>query len=170
MKRPRTRGAYPLSGPITSDAQAEKLTAYAHLMELGEVVVVTDPGASGKNLDRPELQRIEADENDAARQAAQLDDLVDKFDQVAALLDALDLDELWDAATEQERRVLVDEMLDHVTVHPDRLQIAIKGAPPLNVAFGEVGLKESANVGVGGGTRSLAPHTPLFRTVLNLAA
>lgn len=78
-----------------------------------------------------EIEALEADETDAAREAAWLDDLADRFEQVAALLDQLDLDDLWDAATEAERRVLVDEMLDSVKVHPDRLEVTIHGAPPL---------------------------------------
>lgn len=39
------------------EAQAEKLRSYADLMELGEVLVVTDPGWSGKNLDRPGFKK-----------------------------------------------------------------------------------------------------------------
>ena len=39
-----------------------------------------------------------------------------------------------------------------ITVHADRLRVEIHGAPPLNVAFGEVGLKDSGLGGVGGGT------------------
>ena len=40
------------------EGQAEKLRAYANLHELGEVTVITDPGLSGKNTDRPGLQQI----------------------------------------------------------------------------------------------------------------
>ena len=40
------------------EGQAEKLRTYAALHELGEVVVVTDPGRSGKDLARPGLQQI----------------------------------------------------------------------------------------------------------------
>ena len=35
-----------------------KLKVYAELHELGDVVVVADPGRSGKNLDRPCLREI----------------------------------------------------------------------------------------------------------------
>jgi hypothetical protein len=38
----------------------------------------------------------------------------------------------------------------HFTIHADRLQVAIHGAPPLDVAFGEVGVLESELGGVGG--------------------
>ena len=38
------------------EGQAEKLKSYAELNDLGEVLVIADPGMSGKNLDRPGLQ------------------------------------------------------------------------------------------------------------------
>lgn len=40
------------------DGQADKLKAYADLHDLGDVLVVSDPGWSGKNTDRPGLQRV----------------------------------------------------------------------------------------------------------------
>jgi DNA invertase Pin-like site-specific DNA recombinase len=40
------------------EGQADKLRVYAELHDLGDVVVITDPGLSGKNLERPGLQRI----------------------------------------------------------------------------------------------------------------
>ena len=74
---------------------------------------------------------------------------------MAQLLDHLDVSRLWDASTESERRTLLDEPLGEVTVHPDRLVVEVHGAPALNVAFSEVGLKapDSEIGGVGGGTR-----------------
>lgn len=67
-----------------------------------------------------------------------MDDLATTFEEVYAVLDRLNIAGLWDCATESERRKLLDELLADVTVHPDRLQVAIHGAPPLNVAFAEV--------------------------------
>jgi site-specific DNA recombinase len=40
------------------EGQAEKLRAYAELHDLGDVTVVSDPGWSGKNCDRPGLQQL----------------------------------------------------------------------------------------------------------------
>ncbi len=40
------------------EGQAERLRSYAPLHELGEVTVVSDPGWSGKNLERPGLQQL----------------------------------------------------------------------------------------------------------------
>ena len=40
------------------EGQADKLRAYALLHDLGEVTVLADPGLSGKDLKRPQLQRL----------------------------------------------------------------------------------------------------------------
>ena len=74
------------------------------------------------------------------------------FERVAAALRNLDVDEVWREATDQERRILIEELLEWVTVFPDHLEVTVVGTPPLAVAYGEVGLKESQIVGVGGGT------------------
>ncbi len=55
---------------------------------------------------------------------------------------------------------MLDELLDRVTVQPDRLVVAILGAAPLNVGFSEVGLKDSNFRGVGGGTFTLGARDP----------
>ena len=41
--------------------------------------------------------------------------------------------------SDAEKLALLDELLDNVTVHPDRIVVSIHGAPPLNVAFAERG-------------------------------
>lgn len=38
-------------------------------------------------------------------------------------------------------------------VFPDHLELTVTGAPPLNVLYGDVGLKKSGFVGVGGRSR-----------------
>ena len=97
-----------------------------------------------------EAARIEAS-NEQAQDRIQ-SELEARFDQVASLLQALDIETVWSAAEEQERRVLVEELVEAVGVYPDHLEVTVMGAPPLNVLYGEVGLKESGFVGVGGGT------------------
>lgn len=64
----------------------------------------------------------------------------------------MDVELVWEAAEDGERRVLIEELIDAVTVFPDHLEVAVAGASPLNVLYSEVGLKESENVRVGGGT------------------
>lgn len=40
------------------DGQANRLRAYAELHDLGEVLIISDPGKSGKDLNRPGLQQV----------------------------------------------------------------------------------------------------------------
>lgn len=79
-------------------------------------------------------------------------DLEARFEQVVAILSNLDAIAMWEAATERERRVLIEELIESVRVFLDHLEILVSGAPALNVLPSEVGLKQSEIVGVGGGT------------------
>jgi len=49
-----------------------------------------------------------------ARSDASLEDLSGRFEAVVAVLRELDLERVWESATEQQRRVLIDELLDGV--------------------------------------------------------
>lgn len=80
-----------------------------------------------------------------------------RFEQVAASLRDLDVEAVWMAAEDHERRVLIEELVEWVSVFPDHLEVTVSGAPPLHVLYGEVGLKESGFVGVGGGTQTISP-------------
>ena len=53
---------------------------------------------------------------------------------MAALLQDLDLDAAWDEATDPERRVLVEELVEKVAVFPDHLGCTFAGTPRLHVA------------------------------------
>ncbi len=86
------------------------------------------------------------------RESRSKSDLEQRFDDVLATIQELDLPSVWAEADDDERRVLIEELLEWVTVYPDHLEVTVAGAPPLNVLFKEVGLKESENVSVGGGT------------------
>jgi hypothetical protein len=79
-------------------------------------------------------------------------DLELRFEQVASIMRDLDVDAVWKAAEDQERRVLIEELVEWVTVFPDHLEVKVSATPPLNVLFSEVGLMGSDFVGVGGGT------------------
>ena len=90
-------------------------------------------------------------ETEAAQaEVARSDDVAGHFEDVVAVLTKLDIDRTWAAATELERRVLLDELLEEVTVLPGYLNVTIQGAPPLHVRYQEVGLKESEFDRVGG--------------------
>jgi hypothetical protein len=97
-----------------------------------------------------QLARTQAAQRSSEAQS--LSDLEQRFERVAAVLSNLDIGAVWNAAEDDERRVLVEEFLEWVTVFPDHLEVSVIGAPALNVLLGEVGLKESEIVGVGGPT------------------
>jgi hypothetical protein len=83
------------------------------------------------------------------------DDVERHFDDVARMLAAINVERTWAAATEVERRVLLDEFLEGITVLPDYIDVNIHGAPPIHVLYQEVGLKESEFDRVGGPTGNL---------------
>ena len=101
-----------------------------------------------------EIERTQVDATEAARHDQERDEVAQRFEQIVSTLADLDLGSLWDAATEQERRVLVEELVEHVAVFPDHLEVTVHGAPRLNVLLSEVGLVESQNSRVGGGVGS----------------
>jgi hypothetical protein len=101
------------------------------------------------------LVAIEAAREQAALVQAEVsaqNDLELRFEQVASILRDLDIDRVWASAEDEERRVLVEELVESITVLPDLLEVKVTGAPPLNVLYGEVGLKVPEIVGVGGPT------------------
>ena len=98
-----------------------------------------------------EIEAVRSQASERERQESLHSELVLRFEQVAALLRDLDIETVWGAANETERRVLIEELVDSVAVFPDHLEVTVGGAPPLNVLYSEVGLKESDNVRVGGG-------------------
>src|SRR5690606_34691507 len=75
------------------------------------------------------------------------------------ILATLDLDAIWDAATEQERRTLLDELLDRVTAYPDHLEVHVHGVPRLNVTLDEVGLGAAREKAHEGGASSHPPRS-----------
>ncbi len=92
-------------------------------------------------------------ETDEAQAVAQRNDEVDRhFEDIVAVLAPPKVQRTWEAATELERRALIDEFVEEISVLPDYLHVNVHGAPPLHVRYQEVGLKESGFGGVGGGT------------------
>jgi site-specific DNA recombinase len=106
-------------------------------------------------VEEAELTRqIEALRNEAQldeNAAAENDDLARRFEEILDTLATLDLVQVWVAASDQERRVLIDELLDRIIVYPDHLEVVVHGVPKVNVLLSEVGLAESQNARVGGG-------------------
>jgi len=87
---------------------------------------------------------------EARREVAKADDVSRRFEEVARVLENLDIDRAWAVATESERRILIEELVENVTVLPDHLEVTVSGAPRLHVRYQEVGLKESGPDRVGG--------------------
>ncbi len=115
------------------------------------------------------IREAQREADDALVETARADDLAAHFDDVARMLSSLDIDTAWQAATEVERRVLIDEFLEEIVVLPDYLDVKVHGAPPVHVSYQEVGLKESGFGGVGGAFGS--PSTPaLLRGRVRLRA
>ena len=83
-------------------------------------------------------------EDEAARleeQALEKAQAIEKFAQVSELLASLDLESIWEHATEVERRTLVEDLVDSVHIYPDHLTVQVAGAPPIVVTLAEVGLR-----------------------------
>lgn len=101
---------------------------------------------------RVEIDNLTYDADAVAAEAVEGVELAARFEEIVQVLEERRIADLWPYATDSERRVLFDELVEGVTVHPDRLTVTVHGAPPLNVAFSEVGLKDSELSRVGGGT------------------
>lgn len=77
------------------------------------------------------------------------------FEDVARHLADLDIDEIWEEASERERWVMASDLLDEISIYPDHLEVKVAGAPRLNVTLQEVGLTGGSGFyGVGERTRT----------------
>jgi hypothetical protein len=119
----------------------------------------TSPSDSPSRGFQEEERRLGAAIETAREQAAvgQLkermkSDLELRFEEVARILTDLDIDTVWKSADDQERRILIEELLEWLTVFPNHLEVKVTATPPLNVLFSEVGLMGSDFDGVGGPT------------------
>jgi len=96
--------------------------------------------------------QIEAVRSEATAErnaGAEADEVSVHFEAVATALRELDIDKIWQEASEVERRVLVDELVEEVAVFADHLEVKVAGAPRINVTLEEVGLRVSEIGGVG---------------------
>ena len=90
-----------------------------------------------------QIEALEAEAQRNLKEVEQRTILADRFEQVAAMLLEMDTDAIWQEATKGEQRVLINEIIEAVIVHPARLQVPINGAHPLTVALHEVGRREA---------------------------
>jgi len=72
--------------------------------------------------------------------------LAQRFDD-AALPAQIDTHTVWLEANDRERRILIEDLLDAIYIHPDHLRVVACGAPPLKVELTEVGLRPKAGMG-----------------------
>jgi hypothetical protein len=100
--------------------------------------------AFGEEEDRltRQIEGLRSEEAELVAEHARRDELAERFEEVAELLRQIDVEAVWAAGTSAERRVLVEELIEAVVVFPDHLEVRVVGAPPLNVALPEVGLRE----------------------------
>jgi hypothetical protein len=98
----------------------------------------------------PAIAAARAEGEARSRESEESRDLQRHFDEVAAMLNGLDVERTWQAATEVERRILIDEFLEEISVLPGYVDVKVHGAPPLHVLYQEVGMKESGTGCVGG--------------------
>jgi DNA invertase Pin-like site-specific DNA recombinase len=90
------------------------------------------------------IKALETDQTETINTARKRNALVEAFERAAALLrdPAFDFDAIWDHANDKERRVLIEELIEAVTIHADRIEVTVTGAPPLLITPGEVGLQD----------------------------
>ncbi len=94
-----------------------------------------------------QIRQLEADEASCLVASGRRDALEARFEEVVGLLSSVDVEDLWQAGTLAERRVLIEDLVEAVSIFPDHLEVKVDGAPPLLVQLEEVGL-------TAGGTRS----------------
>jgi site-specific DNA recombinase len=99
-----------------------------------------------------QIEAVRRERGEREAEQARLADVAAKFEEVARILREMDVDRLWAEATDVERRVLVEELLESVAMYPDHLEVTVSGVPRLNVTLEEVGLTGGWQFsGVGGG-------------------
>ena len=127
--------------PTSADALASLLDERHKLLRLHYAGHISEE-QFGEEQARLSVQidAMRAADDAETAETERADDVHERFEAIAAYLADLDVESVWDAATEVERRVLIDEMIEAVEVHDDHLEVTVRGAPKLNVTLAEVGL------------------------------
>ncbi|HVV75893.1 MAG TPA: recombinase family protein [Mycobacteriales bacterium] len=143
--RARTRDESRMDADVgTLEDQRRKLLALYYADQIG-----ADLFAEEEAKLRSSIELRLSISQEAVEAEHQADDLAQRFEAVAQVLASLDIESVWAEADQEERKVLVDELLEEVALFPDHLEVAIAGSPRLNVLLEEVGVQFC---GVGGGT------------------
>jgi hypothetical protein len=94
-------------------------------------------------------------------QAARSGELLARFEEVLVVLSRMSIEDMWEEAAEREKRVLVGELIEKITLFPDHLEVSIAGAPKMNVTLQEVGLRAGLQSrGVGGASATPSTRDP----------
>ncbi len=106
--------------------------------------ITDDYFAEQERLLTGKINALEAEESDALQMHSHHNASAEAFERAAAMLrdPAFELGEIWDHASTAERRVIVEELIESVTIYADRLEVNVAGAPPLLVTLAEVGLRD----------------------------
>lgn len=146
------RYAGPQAAPPTRAADAAKLRRDRDkLVQLFlDDMISAELFAEKERMLTAKLKAIEDLAGEALATAERHRHLVGQFERVAETLLHLDVDALWAAATEAQRRQLVGELVDAVAIHADHLEVTLHGVPPIKVLLSEVGLRESERSGTSG--------------------
>jgi site-specific DNA recombinase len=156
------------SGPSAASTIARLTAKYRKLLDLYYADQIDGESFAAENerltaqIDTLHEESIRL-ESDRLREDA----LADRFEGVATLLASINLTELWEEATDSERRTLVQELIDSVCIYPDQITVQVAGAPEILVTLEEVGLRAGSKPVVS--EAGLEPARPRGHQPLKLA-
>jgi hypothetical protein len=105
-----------------------------------------------------QLEALEAELSDVQRRLEERNQIAQAFEDVARHLADLDIEEIWQEATNRERWALASDLLTEIAIYPDHLEVKVTGAPRMNVNLQEVGLTGGSSFpSVGEPTRTSTP-------------
>jgi site-specific DNA recombinase len=97
--------------------------------------------AERQSVLRAQMSTLQAQLTDLERQEVVVGEAISRFGSLGGLLCDLDIDSFWAEATNAERKILVQDLVDEVRIYPDRISVQVAGAPPIVVMPEEVGLR-----------------------------
>jgi DNA invertase Pin-like site-specific DNA recombinase len=143
----RTRRAAPATTLKTLNEERDKLLGLYYREKISEDGFHREETRIAVAIEAVRQQMALDDDDERLKSDLEL-----RFEEVARLLADLDMDVVWTEASERERRVLVENLVECIKVFPDHLEVKVVGSPAIIVLLSEVGLKVPENVGVGGST------------------
>lgn len=90
---------------------------------------------------RAQIATLQVQLSELERDEAIIGNAIDRFGRLGTLLGDLDIEPFWTEATEAERKILVEDLVDEIRIYGDRITVQVAGAPPIIVMPDEVGLR-----------------------------